>query len=848
MGKTKPPIPAKVLQKTSFFELCERVETRIRDLRRQIGEGPFKWSQLTQFVLTGNAKKDSPLITALYKRGIIKPSQKRRRVREAREYTFSDVEHIVFANELKSKKYNFPQIEALIDVWHEWSQHARRDPSVEIQMNETDRAQLMLLGRLLAIVTSLICGYPDAPNNSIVIIRRVKRRDGNKLGFLSVNINTTTSGKVSALLTHDISDDIVRGICTSSIEVLAASHQTRNILSSLEGRTFYEIQVPDFEEKGHYEIILGFAKGISINLNSVNANIRLESEKFVLLLHLLRYMFSSAIHLREVIQDTGRPLNILHALAEAIIHIAPKKWSYCGVLTPKNFDSYLKAEAWSSEFPNALQNDIFGINPTYSAGLSLPAWVYKSGDPTAINSVVDNDPRIPRFEVDQIAAAAAVPALVGEKIVGVIYVASHKTDAPEINCFEKIDMKLLRVFGQIVGEAIERDNNLRESVRGALNMMPKQSIEVLKEHDLEQDIRVAVSRVFNSPISLDTPDSLVVLTIQIAGEVFFRQEQIASWISEKVRDKTYHFLENELHYDTADSNSFKVYKFDSSQYVALLSRTKANHRHLRQELEKDLSLIKGFGTKPIQIKNIDVWSLEFKYNDMYRKIKMGNYSQDKLSNELFSKIQGSLEVLLNIRQGNRYISEGKYNEASFEFERANDNKPLNPYVLRHLAICKSFLREYNDAVHFAQKAVDLDPNYAGSHIVLGDALIAQGNYKEAVNHYEEAKKLNPNHPSPRLGYGQALVFDGDPNRLDEALKEIEFAMSQDESDLQTKIKYLRLNAEACIIANDFDRAMRFLDQASRSSPDDREISFMMKIADNFALNTKRKSNLYGRQT
>lgn len=840
MRKQKPPTSARTFATPSFFELCERVETKVRELRRRIGEGPFKYSQLT-----GNAMVDGSLITALYKRGIIKPSQKRKKIRKAREYTFQDLEHIVFAHELKSQKYKIPQIEALVSVWREWSLNVRHEPAVEIQMNETDRAQLMLLGRLLAITTSLICGFPDAPNNSIVLIRRMEHQGGNKQDSTPVNIDTTTSTEVSALLIHNTSDDIVRGICTSSIEVLAAPHQTRNILNSLDGRVFHKIQISDFEKKRRYEIILGFPKGTSIHLNSIKSNISLGTEKFVLLLHLLRYIFSTAIRLSEIIPKTGRSLNMLHVLAEAITHIAPDRWDYCGIFIPKNSDSFLKAEAWSSEFPNALQNEIFGINPTDSSGPSLPAWVYKNSDPTAINFVVDNDPRIPRFEIEQIAAAAAVPALVGNKIVGVIYVASHKTTDTKIKCFENIDIKLLQILSQIIGEAIERDNCLRESVTGALKIVPKQSFGQHEGFDLEQDIKSTVSYIYSTPINLDAADSLVVLTIQIDGlfEVLSQQEQIASWISEKVQEKTYHFLKSELPYESVDSNSFKIYKFSLSQYVALLGRTRANHRHLRQELEKELSSLSGFGTKPLRI-SIDVWSLEFKYSDMYRKIKLGSYTQDKLSDELFGKIQGSLKVLINIRQGNRYISEGRYGDASFQFERANHNEPSNPYVLRHLATCKIFLRQYDAATQYAQKAVDLDPNYAGSHIILGDALLAQGNHKEAIKHFEEAKRLNPNHASPRLGCGQALVFDGDQNKLDEALQEIEFAMNQGGSDLQTRVRYLRLNAEACLLVNAFDRALAFLDQAIGISPEDRELVFLTKLVHNLAMKYERQFDEY----
>ena len=812
-------------QNLDIEEQLQFAESEVR--RKKIPDGPFSLSSL-------KTKTKIPEQDLLYwaEVGILNPRQTKKVKRVVKEFSSTDFENALFAQAVKSKSHEVkPQeIRQLIQFWRILSKRSRQI-IYKAPIDQFGRAQQTLLARLLAIEVALVCGFSEAPKNILVVVRRFEEHDAETNGNELLSITSASVDDLKDLLSQDTPDEIIKGISTPTGEMLVAYIDAERTLDSIEGRRFSKICLHDIERAQYYEMVLGFHKGTSIHPDQIRENLTTRTDAHNFLIQLLRFTFSTVLHLNEFTLKT-QP-DVLHFLAEAATLLAPNKWDYCGILVPKDSSPILRVVAWSSHFPELLQNEVFGIDTDGSASPTLPVWVFKNNDATVVNQVVNNDPRILQVEAERVSAAAAVPATSGNKVVGVIYVASRRLDNRGSQCFDHIDLKLLRILGQIIGEMIERDNGASRCANNALKIIPEPPITFQESDDLQRDISVFVENLFNLDNNLNSVDSFIVLTIGIDGilQVASRQKEIVSWISEKVQEKTHRFLTKELAHDLLDTSSLRIYKSGLEQIVALLSRTKEDHRRLRADLEKNLAALQGFGTKPEQIK-IDVWSLEFKYSDLFQKIKVHEYSKSDLAKELWEKVQGSLNVLENIREGNKYLNGSRYDRAFWAFETAHRQEPANPYVLRHMAQCKIILKQYDDAIRYAEQAVQLDGKYAGSHVVLGDAYIAGGNYEQAVKAYKDAISLNPNHAPLYLGFGQALVLDGNCKHVDEALQALSMAMSQDSEDIATLTKYLRLMAETCILVKDFERATRFLDEALGLLPNDRESIFLLKLAKN----------------
>jgi TolB-like protein/lipoprotein NlpI len=70
-------------------------------------------------------------------------------------------------------------------------------------------------------------------------------------------------------------------------------------------------------------------------------------------------------------------------------------------------------------------------------------------------------------------------------------------------------------------------------------------------------------------------------------------------------------------------------------------------------------------------------------------------------------------------------------------------------------------KEFADAIMAAQRSIEIDPNYADGHIVLGSVLYLAGQPEQGLKRVEKAMRLNPHYPhNYQLCQGQALYVMG----------------------------------------------------------------------------------------
>src|SRR5690606_8700196 len=90
--------------------------------------------------------------------------------------------------------------------------------------------------------------------------------------------------------------------------------------------------------------------------------------------------------------------------------------------------------------------------------------------------------------------------------------------------------------------------------------------------------------------------------------------------------------------------------------------------------------------------------------------------------------------------------------------------------LAKLAYFDCFLRNwgrsrteaYAEALRHARRAVELDPNDAHAHVVLGWTYLARREFERARRHLDRAADLNPNDADIDMSRSTALAFLGDP--------------------------------------------------------------------------------------
>ncbi len=70
----------------------------------------------------------------------------------------------------------------------------------------------------------------------------------------------------------------------------------------------------------------------------------------------------------------------------------------------------------------------------------------------------------------------------------------------------------------------------------------------------------------------------------------------------------------------------------------------------------------------------------------------------------------------------------------------------------------------DDAIAEYRKAIELDPNVAGTHNNLGLALAAKGQYDDAIAEYRIAIDLDPNYATAKANLEKALRLQESRNR------------------------------------------------------------------------------------
>jgi serine/threonine protein kinase/Tfp pilus assembly protein PilF len=110
---------------------------------------------------------------------------------------------------------------------------------------------------------------------------------------------------------------------------------------------------------------------------------------------------------------------------------------------------------------------------------------------------------------------------------------------------------------------------------------------------------------------------------------------------------------------------------------------------------------------------------------------------------------------------------GRFEEAEEEIRNAQEIEPLSLVINATVGLVLYFARQYDTAVDFFQKTLDMDLDYAISNFFLGRALVQTGQYREAMEYFQKGLKAYGDSTNMLATFGHAAAVAG---KKDIALK------------------------------------------------------------------------------
>ncbi|MEU6339838.1 hypothetical protein ABZ883_02625 [Streptomyces sp. NPDC046977] len=201
----------------------------------------------------------------------------------------------------------------------------------------------------------------------------------------------------------------------------------------------------------------------------------------------------------------------------------------------------------------------------------------------------------------------------------------------------------------------------------------------------------------------------------------------------------------------------------------------------------------------------------------------------------------------------RLIAAGDLQAAAYELRQAVHHDERNALAWRLLGAVHSSLGEYRDALQEHARALDLEPDDAGTHYLVGTVHAALGDHGTALNWYLKAAVLAPGDLDTEIAIGDGLYA---ASRYDEALNWYEQALSHSSGHAGLRNQIARvwsLRAEAAMVTHPLTRrlvvasaesALRVLhcvDQGLAVGPGDPELVGRLEFYAGLARDALRKT-------
>ena len=286
---------------------------------------------------------------------------------------------------LKTAGYTPKQIEPLISAVMEEdvSSTSASVPIIDTGMDFVERYKVHALGRLLQIVSQKICNN-ELLRDGLIIVSHLSNAP--KQWEKTVRVSLSSKSKFESLIRKH--RQIPIGWSTIDGEVFTRFKDIEVLNRRLDTWEMFSIELDNPEQECAYEIALGIARDssdsqlIAIKSWLSQDNLPISVSEQLFLSRIIEIILQVIMPLEEIIkpyaydrlQRVGQG-EMLSVLANFVVHIAPDKWDYCGVLQPfiedsKNTSSF----SYKCYLSTKLKGTGFLPNRQFPSRLGLLNW------------------------------------------------------------------------------------------------------------------------------------------------------------------------------------------------------------------------------------------------------------------------------------------------------------------------------------------------------------------------------------------------------------------------------------------------------------------------------------------
>jgi TolB-like protein/predicted Zn-dependent protease len=156
---------------------------------------------------------------------------------------------------------------------------------------------------------------------------------------------------------------------------------------------------------------------------------------------------------------------------------------------------------------------------------------------------------------------------------------------------------------------------------------------------------------------------------------------------------------------------------------------------------------------------------------------------------------------------------GQLTDAVEGFKKVLELQPSNAGAITWLSWIQYKRGRLDEAVDLVRRAFRIDPRDWGIPFNMAEYETNLGNYRDAERWVRAAEARSPNHPYLSSHRVLILLAEG---KTSEAVEEAERNLSEDPQDL---VEALSMAAEALLRAENFEKALQYLEEAYRISPE-----------------------------
>lgn len=120
-----------------------------------------------------------------------------------------------------------------------------------------------------------------------------------------------------------------------------------------------------------------------------------------------------------------------------------------------------------------------------------------------------------------------------------------------------------------------------------------------------------------------------------------------------------------------------------------------------------------------------------------------------------------------------FLPEGRFDEALAEFQFALERDQTSVILHSHLGLLLHMKGDHQQAVRRLRLAVDLDPDFYGSHWALGKVFVQMGEAAEAKKCFEHSRDLSGGAVLGLAGLASAYARSNEPDRARALIEELE---------------------------------------------------------------------------